>query len=301
MKILITGATGLVGNELTALLLKNGHSVNCLTTSRGKIVADHDYYCYHWDPQKGQIDENCLINVDAIIHLAGATISKRWTESYKKEILKSRTASAELLFQTLKKYPHQVKQFISASAIGIYPESHDVVYDENTTQTGTGFLADVVKEWEASADKFRQLGLKVAKIRTGLVLSEKGGALPQMAKPIRFGLGANMGDGKQIQSWIHLTDLARLYVLVAENQLEGVFNGVAPNPVSYGTLTKSLAQKLQRPLFLPGIPKFLMRLVLGEMADLLFSSKNVSPRKATEKGFTYVFPTLGDALSAIYK
>lgn len=301
MKILVTGATGMVGTELVALLISQGHSVNCLTTSKDKIISKPGYYCYFWNPEKGQIDENCLIGVDAIVHLAGASISKRWTESYKKEILESRVLSAQLLYKTLQKNPHQVKQFVSASAIGIYPESHEKVYDEHATQTATGFLADVVKQWEAAADQFGQLGLKVCKLRTGLVLSSKGGALPEMAKPVKFGLGANMGDGSQIQSWIHLEDLVRLYHFLIDNKLEGTYNGVAPNPVSYAALNKALAKKLEKPLFLPNIPQFIMKLVLGEMASLLFSSKNVSAYKVIHAGFRFQYPTLEMALDEIYK
>lgn len=300
MKILITGATGLVGTELTNLLLKNGHSVNCLTTSNEKVVSKPNYYCYRWNPEKSIIDENCLINVDAIIHLAGASISKRWTTAYKKEIVDSRIHTARLLYDTLKKNPHQVKQFVSASAIGIYPESHAKVYDEATVLTDSGFLADVVQEWEAAADRFAGLGLDVTKIRTGLVLSEKGGALPPMAKPVRWGLGANMGDGKQIQSWIHLSDLVRLYVFAIENKLSGIYNGVAPHPVTYDALTKMIAKRLHKPLLLPGIPKFVMEMLLGEMSSLLFSSKNVSAEKVQQSGFRFLYPEIDQALREIY-
>src|SRR6478672_2251332 len=207
MKILITGATGLIGQELIQTVLDSGHAVNYLTTSVNKKIAKPNCYGYFWNPDSATIDESCLINVDAIIHLAGASIAKRWTKSYKQEILDSRTLSAQLLFNTLKNNPHQVKYFISASAIGIYPESEIISYDETTKETDAGFLADVVKKWEDSADVFKQLHIKVTKIRTGVVLSAKGGALPEIAKPIKWGLGANIGNGRQIQSWIHITDL----------------------------------------------------------------------------------------------
>lgn len=300
MKVLITGATGLIGTELVSSLLSKGHSVNCLTTSRDKIISKPNYYCYHWNPQKGQIDENCLINVDAIVHLAGATISKRWTKAYKKEILDSRIQSAELLYKTLKNNPHQVKHFVSASATGIYPESHQKIYDETTTEKDSGFLAEVVVKWEESANQFDALHLKVSKIRTGLVLAKQGGALPAMAKPIKFGLGAKMGSGLQVQSWIHLHDLVRLYVHLIENELEGVYNGVAPNPVTNAELTKQIANTLHRPLWLPNIPEFLMKLILGEMSFLLFSSKNVSAQKVLKSDFSFQFPTLEEALRDIY-
>ena len=301
MKILITGATGLIGQELVAVLLEKGHAVNYLTTSITKRISKPNCFGYYWNPSEDEIDENCLINVDIIIHLAGASIAKRWTNSYKQEIIESRILSAQLLYNTLKNNPHQVKQFISASAIGIYPESHRKIYDESATETANDFLADVVKEWEESADTFQQLNIKVAKIRTGVVLSEKGGALPQMAKPIKLGFGANMGNGKQMQSWIHLTDLVQLYAFVVENQLEGIYNAVAPNPVTNAELTKTIAKTLHKPLFLPNIPQFLMQLILGEMAILLFSSKNCSANKILKQGFQFQFPTITSAIETIYK
>ncbi|MES2748257.1 MAG: TIGR01777 family oxidoreductase [Bacteroidota bacterium] len=301
MKILITGATGLIGEALTSLLIEKGHSVNYLTTDTNKIVSKPNSYGYFWNPSEGKIDENCLINVDAIIHLAGASIAKRWTTSYKNEIVESRILSAELLYKTLKKYPHQVKQIISASAIGIYPESESLSYDESTTEKDTGFLGNVVSKWEESVDKFQQLQLKVCKIRTGVVLAKNGGALPEMAKPIKMYLGANMGNGKQIQSWIHINDLVQLYYFALQNELEGVFNAVAPNPVSNAELTKAIAKKLHKPLFLPSIPEFVMHFILGEMASLVFSSKNVSAKKVIKTGFQFQFPTLETALADIYK
>lgn len=301
MKILITGATGLIGKELTLLLLNNGHSVNYLTTSLDKIVSKPNYFGYFWNPAKGTIDENCLINVDVIIHLAGASISKKWTKAYKEEIVESRILSANLLYTTLKTYPHQVKQLISASGIAIYPQSYEVAYNEATTEKDNSFLANVVTQWEESVDVFKQLNIKVCKLRTGVVLSKKGGALPEMEKPIKMGFGANIGNGKQIQSWIHLNDLAQLYYFVLKNQLEGVFNAVAPNPVSNAELTKTIAKKLHKPLFLPNIPKFVMRLILGEMAVLLTASNNVSSKKVQDVGFQFQFPTLQLAIDDIYQ
>lgn len=301
MKILVTGATGLIGQELVSLLLEKGHSINYLTTSVNKKIAKPNCYGYYWNPESNTIDENCLINVDAIIHLAGASIAKRWTKSYKQEILDSRIQSAQLLYNTLKNNPHQVKQFVSASAIGIYPESEIISYDEATIETDTGFLADVVKKWEESADKFRLLKIKVAKIRTGVVLAAKGGALPEIARPIKWGLGANIGNGRQIQSWIHIDDLVRLYAFVVESQLEGIYNGVSPNPISNAELTRTIAKVLQKPLLLPNIPEFVLKLILGEMALLLFSSKNCSANKILKQGFKFKYTNIDSAIKAIYK
>lgn len=298
MRILITGATGLVGNDLVSLLLENGASVHYLTTSKNKIRSKPYYQGFYWDPQLGTIDESALIGVDAIIHLAGATVSKRWTNAYKQEIIESRVLSSNLLFKTLKNNPHQVRQIVSASAIGIYKDSLANSYSEESTETDDGFLGKVVVKWEESVEKFRLLDIKVCKIRTGLVLSEKGGALPQMAKPIKWGIGSAFGSGKQIQSWIHLSDLSAIYYFAVKNRLAGVYNAVAPNPVSNGMLTKSIAEILHKPLFMPNIPEFLMKMLLGEMHQLLFMSQRVSSRKIVESGYRFKYPDLDGALQS---
>jgi NAD dependent epimerase/dehydratase family enzyme len=155
MKILITGATGLIGKELVKLLLSQKNTVYYLTTSKSKIINKPNYRGFYWNPEQGKIDENCLFNVDIIVHLAGANIAKRWTNDYKQEIIESRTLSLELLYNLIKKTPNQVKQFISASGTAIYPESESVVYDETTSETEDSFLSNVVKKWEESADRFQ--------------------------------------------------------------------------------------------------------------------------------------------------
>ncbi len=189
MRILITGATGLIGNELVKLLLAKNHSIHYLTTSLSKVESKPNYQGFYWNPEQSKIDENCIYGVDVIVHLAGANIAKRWTNNYKQEIIESRTLSSELLYNLVKKHPNQVKQFISASGTAVYPESFDTVYDETTTETEDSFLSNVVKKWEESASRFQVLGLKVCKLRTGIVLSNAGGALPEMVKPIKMGFG----------------------------------------------------------------------------------------------------------------
>lgn len=300
MKVLITGATGLIGSELVSLLLQNGISIHYLTTSKKKIENEPNYKGFYWNPEQGIIDENCLMGVDSIIHLAGATISKRWTTAYKQEIIESRLLSSALLFKALKNYPNQVKQIVSASGTAIYPNSDSVVYDENSKEIDNSFLGNVVLKWEESVDKFQLLGLKVCKLRTGIVLSNKGGALIEMAKPIKLGLGSPFGTGKQMQSWIHIHDIAALYFFAISNELEGVYNAVAPNPVSNEKLTMTIATVLKKPLFMPNIPKFMMKLLLGEMHELLFENRNLSAQKIIEKGFVFKYKTIEKALENIY-
>lgn len=300
MKVLITGATGLIGNELVSLLLQNGISIHYLTTSKKKIENELNYKGFYWNPEQGIIDENCLMGVDAIIHLAGATISKRWTNSYKQEIIESRLLSSAVLFKALKNHPNQVKQIVSASGTAIYPNNDKVIYDENLQEIDNSFLGNVVYKWEESADKFKSLGLKVCKLRTGIVLSNKGGALIEMAKPIKMGIGSPFGTGKQIQSWIHIHDIAALYFFAISNDLEGVYNAVAPNPVSNEKLTMTIATVLKKPLFMPNIPKFMMKLLLGEMHELLFENRNLSTQKIIDKGFVFKYKTIEKAIENIY-
>lgn len=299
MKILITGATGLIGSELVTLLLQNGVTIHYLTTSKEKIESQPNYHGFFWNPNQGIIDENALMGVDAIIHLAGASISKRWTSKYKQEIIESRILSSNVLFKALKENPHSVKQIISASAVGIYPNDLTKLYTEDETQVNDSFLGKVVVKWEESVNKFKLLNIKVCKLRTGLVLSNKGGALVEMVKPIKMGIGSPFGSGKQMQSWIHIHDLVEMYFYAAKNELDGVYNAVAPNPVTNKKLTQEIAKVLKKPLFMPNIPRFLMKLVLGEMHTILFDSQNVSSKKVENEGFVFEYKQVDKALKQL--
>ncbi|MGX7668232.1 TIGR01777 family oxidoreductase [Flavobacterium pedocola] len=299
MKILITGATGMIGKELVSLLLQNGISVHYLTTSKKKIEGEPHYQGFFWDPQKGIIDENCLLGVDAIIHLAGANIAKRWTNSYKQEIIESRILTSDLLFKALKSNPNGVKQIISASAIGIYPSSLDKLYTEADTEISPTFLGTVTEKWEDSVEKFKRLNISVCKLRIGLVLSNDGGALPQMVKPVKSGMGAAFGTGKQMQSWIHIHDLATMFLFAVLNNWDGVYNAVAPHPVTNTELITTISKTLDKDMFLPNVPKFMMKLMLGEMHILLFESQNVSAQKALDNGFQFKYKILEKALDSL--
>ena len=296
MTILITGATGLIGQEIVKQCHAEGINVHYLTTSKSKLSADTNYKGFYWNPNNNEIDHTCFEGVSAIINMVGASISKRWTASYKKEILESRTKTAQLLQDTIKTHNYSIDQVVSASAIGIYPTSLVNYYEEDNTEISESFLGKVVHEWEAAVDGFKSLGCKVAKIRIGLVLAEEGGALPEIVKPIKFGAGAAFGSGEQWHSWIHVEDLAALFVFALQNNFEGIYNGVAPNPVSNEELTKAAASVLSRPLILPNIPKFAMKLVLGEMHILLFESQRVSSQKIEATGFNFKFANLRPAL-----
>ena len=296
MKVLITGATGLIGSAIVKQCHENNIVVHYLTTSKHKLNNDPLYKGFYWNPEKGEIDTNCFEGVETIINLSGSTISQRWTQKHKKIILDSRLQSLSVLKHALSKQSHQVKHLISASGIGAYPDSLTNYYDESYPATSQTFLGKVVREWEEAANSFNELGIKVAKIRIGLVLSTKGGALPEMVKPIRIGLGAAFGSGEQWQSWIHINDLANLFVFVMEHHLEGIYNAVASNPVTNSELTKSIARILNKPLFLPNIPKSVMKLILGEMHLLLFESQRVCSKKIENKGFYFKYNNVESAL-----
>ncbi|TDR26183.1 TIGR01777 family oxidoreductase [Flavobacterium cheniae] len=301
MTVLITGATGLVGQELVNLLLQNGHNVHYLSTSKSKLVTNTNYKGFYWNPKNAEIDTKALTDVEVIIHLAGANVAKKWTTAYKEEIIESRVLSTQLLYKTLQKNSHQVKQIISASAVGIYPDSLTDIYHETDLDIDVSFLGNVVKQWENEVSQFEKLEIIVSKIRIGIVLAKNGGALQEMAKPIKYGVGAAFGSGEQYQSWIHVQDLVAIFQFVMENRLPGIYNGVAPYPVTNSELTKAIAKTLGKPLFLPNIPKFAMKLILGEMHQILFSSQHVSCRKLLDENFQFKFASLDKALNDLLK
>ncbi len=296
-RILITGATGLIGSKLVEQCLADGISVNYLTTDNSKIEDKANYRGFRWDPQQGEIDSKCFEDVSAIINLVGASISKPWTKKYKKIIIQSRVQSMNLIYDTLKNMDHEIEHFISASGINIYPSSKTKLYTEEDDDIGDTFLAEVVMDWEAAAIRFRDFGMEVSKVRTGMVLAKDGGALPMMLKPIKMGAGASLGSGNQWQSWIHLDDIVGIYMFILKHQLEGKYNAVAPNPVINSKLTKQIAAHLNQNLWLPNVPGFMLRMLLGEMADLVLESQLVSSKKIEELGYPFKYYNLESALN----
>jgi len=294
-KVLITGGTGLIGSKIIGILLQKGIGVNCLSRSSQK---GHQISYFKWDVRNQSIDKNAFEGVDGIIHLAGAGIAdKRWSSRRKKLILESRTYSTRLLRNTLAEIDHQVSCFVGASAIGWYGDSGSKLVDE-TQPRGEGFMADVVAAWEEESHKIADLGIRLALIRIGVVLSTAGGALPEMMRPIKRYAGAALGSGKQYISWIHENDLAALFVeALLDPAYQGVYNGVAPFPVTNQQFTQAIARQIDKPLILPNVPEFVLRLVLGEMADMVLFSNNVSSEKVKKMGFAFQFPQLEGALA----
>jgi uncharacterized protein len=298
-KILITGGSGMIGTRLTQMLKTKGYSVAHLGRSTGKTGLPS----FIWDIKSRKIEPKAFEGVDTIVHLAGANVGeKRWTRRRKQEILESRTHSTRLLFEFLKSNTHQVKNFISASAIGYYGFDDSEKMHREDDPPGDDFLAEVVKKWEAEVDEIKVLGLRVVKVRVGIVLSRDEGALKEMVKPIRFYVGAPLGTGNQKLSWIHIDDLCQVFVKAIEDEsLNGAVNAVGTKPVSNRELTEAIARSLNKPLILPSIPPFALKLLLGEMGELALKGSSVSNEKLVEKGFQYNFPTLDEALRDLLK
>jgi uncharacterized protein len=298
--ILITGASGLIGSRLTEILSEKGYHVFHLSRSKKN---GNNFKSFVWNVERKEIDPEALKNIDTIIHLAGAGIAdKRWTDDRKKEIVESRTQSTKLLFDTLKLTQHGVKNFISASAIGYYGfEDNERLFTE-TDEPGKDFLATVVKKWEDEVDRIELLNIRVVKIRVGIVLSEKGGALKEMVRPVKLLAGAPLGSGKQNISWIHLDDVCSIFVkAVEDNKMKGAYNGVAPGPVSNRELTKRIARVLNKPMILPAVPAFVLKVMFGEMAVLVLFGNKVSGEKIQRTGFQYKFTNLDEALINLLK
>ena len=301
MKILVTGATGLIGKDLVVELINQNHTIHYLSTNKKKLNQLPNCKGFYWNPKQGIIDENCFNQVDIIVHLAGASIAQRWTPAYKKELMQSRTKTTSLLFNTLKNIPNQVKKIVSASGTAIYPDSLTAIYTENSTEIKDSFLSNVVQKWEESVNKFQFLNIKTSVIRTGVVYASNGGALQEIIKPIKMGVGSAFGSGKQIQSWIHLSDLVQLYSLVINSDIEGIINAVAPQKVTNQELTQAIAKRFNKTIWLPNMPQWFMKIILGEMSILLFNSKNIQPQKALQYNFQFQYPTLEKALDQIIK
>lgn len=305
--VLITGGTGLVGKALTKQLLKKGYQVMILTRQLPKENAAVPGLSYAlWDVKNKIIDTKAIGKASHIIHLAGAGVmDKRWNRAYKKEIAASRSESSALLVKALQENENSVKTLVSASAIGWYGA------DNNITASGPGFaetsppamdfLGNTCKLWEESIEPAKQLGIRLVKLRTGIVLSNDGGALTEFKKPLRFGIAAILSKGTQIISWIHVDDLTRMYVEALKNdQITGAYNAVAPAPVSNKTLTLELATLLKGKSFIPmHVPSPALKIILGESSIEVLKSCTVSCEKIKQAGFTFLYPSIEAALNEL--
>ncbi|KFF21768.1 TIGR01777 family oxidoreductase [Chryseobacterium sp. JM1] len=296
--VLITGAGGMIARKLSKKIEKE-FTVRFLTR---KKKHENDF---EWDIKKGTIDESALDNVSHIIHLAGANISeKRWTKERKQELISSRVDSAGLLLETLRKKNIKLKSFISASGINYYGTvTTDKIYTENDPP-GNDFLSEVVVLWERAADDFKEQNLaeRVVKIRTAVVLSKEDGALKKMLPTIQFGIGSALGSGKQYMPWIHIEDICSIYEAALKNSaMNGAYNAVSPQHTTNENLTKMIAEVLNKPLFMPNVPAFVLKLIFGELADALLEGSRASSQKMRDTGFQFKFPDLKGALEDLLK
>lgn len=295
-KVIITGGTGLVGKRLSALLANKGYTVNILC--RNPKNANE----YKWNIEERYLDNKVFKDAIAVIHLAGAGVAdKRWSEDRKKEIVNSRVETAQLIHQYLANEPQNIQHFISASAVGFYGDRGNEILTE-TSSNGTGFLAEVCQLWENEADTFADLNMAVSKIRIGIVLSKDGGALPKLDFPIKFGIGAYIGNGKQYVPWIHIDDLCQIFISILENKIKpGIYNACSPDIKTNKQMSETIAQVLHKPFIPAPAPTFIIKTVLGEMSAILLMSNNCSSKKIQEAGLQFQLPTLVEALKDIYK
>lgn len=295
--ILVTGGTGLIGKKLCEILRNKGYKVAIL--SRNQHTKPNSYY---WNAETRHIDTKAIVETDYIIHLAGEGIAdKRWTPQRKNDLINSRVETANLLYEKVKELNPNLKGFIAASGIGYYgATTSEKIYEENDAP-GEDFISEICEVWEKASLQFDAINIRTVIFRTGVVLSKEGGALEKLSKPIKLGVGAPIGSGEQYIPWIHLNDLCNMYVEAIENnEIKGIYNAVAPEHVTNKSLTKIIANKLNKPLWLPNIPAFVIKLLLGKMAIIILEGSRVSSEKIMATGYKFKFSTLHEALENLW-
>jgi uncharacterized protein len=295
MNILITGPSGLIGSALIEQIQKSGDTFTGLTRSTSSLFKSQT----HWDPERGEIELNSLEDHGAVVHLAGETITGRWTPEKKLRIRKSRLLSTALITESVSKLKAKPAVVVGASAVGYYGSRGDEVLTEDS-EPGEGFFADLCVEWEALLEPLIKAGIRVVNLRIGVVLSKDGGALKEMLPPFKLGLGGRIGDGRQYWSWIALQDvIGAIYHCIKNEEVRGPVNIVAPGSVTNSDFTKNLGEALGRPTVL-SLPSFAARAIFGEMADeALLSSVRVEPKKLLDTGYKFKYVRLSDALEGI--
>ena len=294
-RVIISGGSGLVGKVLCKKLQGKGYDIAILSRTK---TPKSEFKTFFWNPDRGEIEEESIAYADYIIHLAGASIvDKRWTSQRRKTIVDSRVKSADIIFNQLQKQKKQIKAFISASAIGYYGAINSEKIFTEQDEAANDFLGQSCLKWEQSANHFRTMGIRTTCLRTGLVLTKEGGALTKMLVPVKVGLASAMGNGKQYLPWIHIDDLCDLYIkAIEDNRMEGIFNAVAPDHQTNLSFTRIMAKVLDKPLWLPNIPAFAIKLILGDMSDLILKGSRVSADKLKTIDFSFKFSKLEDAI-----
>jgi uncharacterized protein len=296
LKILITGGTGLIGRALCNKLQEKGYEVAVLSRSK---KSDSKMHTYIWDPGKSEIDKEAIATSDFIVHLAGANISgKRWTRERKQEIVDSRVETAKLLFNKVKRTKNRLKAFISASGANYYGmQTSDKVFSEDDPP-GNDFMGETCRKWEKSAGRFKELRIRTVILRNGAVLSPEGGALPKMNIPVKLGVAAPIGTGKQYFPWIHIDDVCDIYIKAIEDEkMKGVYNAVAPEHTTNRHFMQTLARVQEKPYWAPNAPSVGVKLALGEMAQVILEGSRVSSDKIKSAGYSFRFPELEGALA----
>jgi uncharacterized protein len=296
MTIAITGASGFVGRRLMKALAGGNHTIRVLSRHAGTNLPP-GVQLHVWDAMKGQPPAESLEGVDAVVHLAGEPIAQRWSDEVKQKIRESRAIGTRNLVQAFSTLRQRPSVFVCSSAIGYYGSRGDEVLTE-ASAPGSGFMADVCVAWEKEADLTESLGIRLVKLRTGMVLGAHGGALAKMIPPFKAGMGGKLGHGDQWMSWVHLDDLVGIIQHALENPLRGPVNGTSPNPVVNADFTKALAHALGRPAVLP-MPAFTLKFMFGEMAEVMLASQRVLPKAAEAAGYTFRYPQVDAALANV--
>ena len=296
MKVLLTGATGLVGSHIVKLLAERGVSINYYTRTLRPTSLEGGS-AFLWNPDRLEWDPEALEGVTHVINLAGASIAERWTAAYKEEVVRSRVNSLKTLQLALEQRPQLGDvRVLSASAIGCYASDFDVKHSEHSEQLGNGFLAEVVQLWEEAAKALLPAAHSLCLLRIGIVLDRDQGALPKLLTPVKWGMGAPLGNGRQWQSWIHIDDLARLFVYLLDRDLGPIVNAVAPNALRQKELTTVIASTLKKPLWLPAVPEWVLKLILGEMSAVVLQSQHVVSTVIDGSDFKFQFNSAKEAL-----
>lgn len=295
-KILVTGGSGLVGKSVSKFLSKAGHEIVHLGRGGNKVPG---VVSFRWSYKDNYIDPFAFEGVEYVVHLAGANVAgARWTDAYKKEIYDSRVLTTRLLFETIQQHKFPVKKVIAAAANGIYPDSAELMTEESPT--GDSFLATVCSDWEKEIQKFSFINIPQTILRIGIVFSEFGGFIKEVSTPINWGVGAALGNGKQIISWIHIDDLCGVIQHAIDNDnVAGIYNCASPHPASNKTITKAMAKIMSRPLILPNAPAFMLKLLFGEFSYELLVNHNTSPQKLVNAGYQFKYPELEPALTDV--
>ncbi len=299
MNVLVTGGTGFIGKRLIDSLLKQGHAVTNLTTQKNqeRVISQNLQHVY-WNPKAKEINRDLIPSIQGVVHLAGYSVSNKWTAENKALMISSRILSTEFLCTLLNDMDIQPQVFVGASASGFYKNSNEI--QDETAEVGSGFLADLTTQWEQATSNLHST-IKKIHLRIGVVLSANDGALKKLTPIFKAGIGSAVGSGKQYMSWVHEDDLVNLFIhCLTSSAPSGAYNATSDNPVTNKEFSKTLANVLGKPFFLPNAPEFVLKLIFGEMSQLVLVSQRLSNQKIKATGFEFQFKNIHDALANVY-